>query len=89
MIQALIAGETDPANLAALVDRRIKASPQQLREALHGRVTDHHRFLLHLHLQYIDFADTAIQDIDRNVAALTPGWIRRWRPVGSGPAFKA
>jgi hypothetical protein len=41
-----------------------------LREALHGRVANHHRFLLHLHLQYVDFADAAIQDIDRNVAAL-------------------
>ena len=64
MIQALIAGQTDPVKLAALADRRIKAS------ALHGRVTDHHRFLLHLHLQHIDFADAAIQDIDRNVTAL-------------------
>jgi transposase len=70
MVQALIRGETDPAKLAALADRRVKASPQQLREALHGRVTNHHRFLLHLHLQYIDFADAAVQDIDRNVAAL-------------------
>jgi transposase len=70
MIQALIAGETDPAKLAALADRRIKASPQQLREALRGRVTVHHRFMLHLHLQYIDFADRAILDIDQNVTAL-------------------
>jgi transposase len=70
MIQALIAGETDPAKLATLADRRIKASAQQLREALRGRVTDHHRFLLHLHLQHIEFADAAIQDIDRNVDAL-------------------
>jgi transposase len=70
MIQALIAGETDPVKLAALADRRIKASPQQLREALRGRVTDHHRFLLHLHLQHIDFADQAILDIDWNVTAL-------------------
>jgi len=70
MIQALIAGETDPVKLAALADRRIKASTQELREALRGRVTDHHRFLLHLHLQYIDFADAEIQDIDRKVAAL-------------------
>src|ERR1700756_1164337 len=70
MIQALIAGETDPVKLAALADRRIKASAQELREALRGRVTDHHRFLLHLHLQHIDFADSAIQDIDRNVTAL-------------------
>jgi transposase len=70
MIQALIAGETDPVKLAGLADRRIRASPEQLREALRGRVTEHHRFLLHVHLQYIDFADAAIKDIDRKVAAL-------------------
>ena len=70
MIRALIAGETDPIKLAALADGRIKASPQELREALRGRVRDHHRFLLHLHLQHIEFADAAILDIDRNVAAL-------------------
>ena len=70
MIQALIAGQTDPVKLSALADRRIKASAQELREALRGRVTNHHRFLLHLHLQHIDFADAAIQDIDRNVTAL-------------------
>jgi len=69
MIQALIAGEIDPVKLAALADRRIRASAQQLREALRGRVTDHHRFL-YLHLQHIEFAEAAIQDIDRNVAAL-------------------
>src|SRR6516165_12826411 len=36
MIQALIAGQTDPVKLAALADRRIEASPQELREALRG-----------------------------------------------------
>ena len=56
--------------MAALADRRIKASAQELREALRGRVTDHHRFLLELHLQHIEFVDTAIQTIDRNVMAL-------------------
>ena len=49
---------------------QIKASAQELREALRGRVTDHHRFLLELHLQHIEFVDTAIQTIDRNVMAL-------------------
>jgi transposase len=37
MIEALIAGQTDPAKLAALANYRIKASPQPLREALRGR----------------------------------------------------
>jgi transposase len=85
MIQALIAGETDPIKLAALADRRIKASPQELREALRGRVTDHHRFLLHLHLQHIEFADAAILDIDRNVAALIA---RMDQEVEAGRAFQ-
>src|SRR5437667_3160640 len=46
MIEALIAGETDPNALAALAHRRIKASPAELEAALRGRVTRHHRFLL-------------------------------------------
>ena len=67
MIEALIAGESDPEALAALAHRRIKAPPAALREALRGRVTDHHRFLLQLHLQHIDALDTAITAIDREV----------------------
>ena len=64
MIEALIAGETDPAKLAGLADRRIKASPETLRQALRGRVTKHHRFLLRLHLEQIDALDRAIAKID-------------------------
>jgi transposase len=46
MIEALIAGEKDPAKLARLADRRVKASQESLREALRGRVTNSHRFLI-------------------------------------------
>jgi transposase len=67
MIEALIAGESDPEALAALAHRRIKAAPEALREALRGRVTDHHRFLLQLHLQHIDALDAALSAIDREV----------------------
>ena len=67
MIEALIAGETDPGKLAALAHRRVKAPPAELREALRGRVTRHHRFLLQLHLRQIDALDGAIGEIDREV----------------------
>jgi len=40
-----------------------------LREALRGRVSKHHRFLLHLHLQQIDAFDAAIARIDQEVEA--------------------
>jgi transposase len=69
MIEALIAGETDPEALAALAHRRIKATPDQLEAALRGRVTRHHRFLLRLHLQQIDAIDAAIDQIDQEVDA--------------------
>ena len=67
MIEALIAGESDPEAVAALAHRRIKTPPAALREALRGRVSDHHRFLLQLHLQHIDALDAAITAIDREV----------------------
>jgi transposase len=67
MVEALIAGTTDPDELAALAHRQIKAPAEVLREALRGRVTRHHRFLLRLHLQQIDVFDTAIAGIDEEV----------------------
>jgi transposase len=67
MIEALIAGESDPERPAELAHRRIKAPPEELRDALRGRVTRHHRFLLRLHLQQIDAIDGAIGEIDREV----------------------
>jgi transposase len=62
-------GETEPAALAALAHRRIKATPDQLEAALRGHVTRHHRFLLPLHLQQIDALDAAIEQIDQEVDA--------------------
>ena len=69
MIEALIAGETNPVKLAGLADRRVKASPEELREALRGRVTKHHRFLLRLHLNQIDALDAAMATVDAQVEA--------------------
>jgi len=69
MLQALIAGETDPAKLAALAHPKVRAPQARLREALRGRVKRHHRFLLDLHLQQIDALDAGIAAIDREVDA--------------------
>src|SRR5208282_141646 len=69
MIEAMIAGQTDPAVLASLANRRIRATPEELREALQGRLTAHHRFLLQLHLEQVDALDRAIARIDKEVKA--------------------
>jgi transposase len=67
MLEALIKGEGDPAVLAGLAHRRVKADRQRLIEALRGHVRPHHRFFLGLHLRQIDSLDQAIAAIDRQV----------------------
>jgi len=67
IIQAMIDGVHQPRKLAELASNRIKASPKELYDALHGRLTDHHRFLLDLHLRQWDGIDAAIRKIDLEI----------------------
>jgi transposase len=53
MLEALIAGQTDAEKLAELARKRLREKIPRLRLALHGRVAEHHRFLLRLHLDHI------------------------------------
>jgi transposase len=69
MIEAMIAGETDPNKLADLADRRIQAPRAVLVEALTGRIKAQHRFLLRLHLRQIDALGGAVDEIDGEIEA--------------------
>jgi transposase len=88
MIEALIAGQRDPAKLARLADHRVKASQETLRQALRGRVTRQHRFLLRLHLDQIDGLDAAIAKIDREVEAAIAPFRTAVEQVSSVPGVK-
>ncbi len=73
MITALIAGETDPERLADLSRGRLKASRPAVIEALRGRVTPHHRFLLRLHLTHIETVEATITAVEERLGeALAP-----------------
>jgi len=64
ILEALVAGETDPEKLVALCSGRLKASRKVLIEALRGRVTEHHRFLLKLHLAQVDVLQQGMRDLE-------------------------
>jgi transposase len=68
IIQAMIEGVRQPNKLAEFAGKQIKASPKELYDALHGRLTDHHRFLLALHLQQRDGLDETIRKLDVEIA---------------------
>src|SRR6266446_7068748 len=73
MIQAMIDGVRRPRQLAELAGKQIKATPKELYDALHGRLTDHHRFLLALHLKQWDGLDETIHKLDVEIAQRIEG----------------
>ena len=73
ILGAILGGETDPERLVAVTNGRLRASPQTLVEALRGRITAHHRFLLQLHFDQIVALEAAIAAVDQEVGtALDP-----------------
>jgi transposase len=79
ILKALMAGETDPDRLADLTRGRLKATHAQLVEALHGRITAHHRFLLDLHMTQIEALEAAVDKLERHVGRRWPLFARRCR----------
>ena len=60
ILEAIVRGEGDPRRLAKLADPRVKATPAQLQDALLGRIREHHRFMLRLHLGQVDALNQSI-----------------------------
>jgi transposase len=81
MIEAMIKGVRQPRQLAGLAGKQIKATPRELYDALHGRLTDHHRFLLELHLKQWDSIDEMIRRLDLEVDQRSAAWMRRLEPT--------
>lgn len=72
MLQAVAEGETDPAALAALADRRLRATPDQLRDAL-GAATaldPVYRQLLQMTLEELRLLDAQTDQLDQAMARL-------------------
>ena len=73
ILKAIVAGESDPQKLAELGSQRLAASPSQLTDALHGRIREHHCFLIDQHLKTIEQLEATIAAFDARIeAALEP-----------------
>ncbi len=67
MLEALIAGQRDPAVLADLAKRKLRWKLGELTEALDGRFADHHAFLARTHLDLIDHLTEAIDQVTARI----------------------
>jgi transposase len=71
ILRALIAGERDATVLAELAKGSLRQKRARLAEALQGRFTTHHAFLLNELLAHIEYLEGAIARLDRRIAEVT------------------
>jgi transposase len=67
MLEAILAGHTNPQTLAELARGRLRTKRNELERALTGVVRAPHRFLLAQHLMQIDFLDEQIALLDEQI----------------------
>jgi len=89
MIRALIAGQDDPNALADLARRRLRAKLPQLREALRGRLSDHHRFMLSQLMDHLAYLDRQIAAFDQRIEELMRPFQEAIRRLSTIPGVAA
>ena len=68
ILAALIAGETDPVVLAELARGRMRSKREVLAQAVVGRFTPHHAFLITEHLSQLDYLEEAVERVSAEIA---------------------
>jgi transposase len=73
MLQALVAGQTDVTELAAMAKGRLRSKRAELEQALRGTVQPHHAFMIGQHLVLIDVFDEQIAAFDARIGEAIEG----------------
>lgn len=68
MLRALLDGEDDPQRLAELARGRLRKKLPQLRLALEGHCTEHHRFLLRRLLSHLNYLESQSRQFSQRIA---------------------
>jgi hypothetical protein len=89
MLKALSEGETDPAALAALADCRLRATPEQLRDALGActQLSGVYRRLLKMALEELQMIETHIEQLERQAMELMQEHLDEVQRVAEVPGF--
>ena len=72
MLWALIRGERDPDKLATLALGRLRAKIPELKLALEGHFSEHHRYLVEHLLEHLDELERRIEEISQRIGERLP-----------------
>jgi transposase len=73
MLRALIEGTTTPEEMSKLARGALRKKMEHLAQALHGRIEDHHRFMLRMQLERVEKIEADVDTMDARIdEALAP-----------------
>jgi transposase len=86
ILRALIAGQEDAASLAELARGQLRGKIPELREALQGHLTEHHRYLLALLWEELSSRENFLARVGARIEELTRLLKRRASACAKSPA---
>ena len=79
MLEALVEGRQTPAEMAQLARRRMRRKLSELERALHGRLEEHHRFLLGAQMRRIETMEADVAELDKRLREKLAPYSRQMR----------
>ena len=88
MLAVIVRGEQRSSTLAELARGRLRAKLPELNLALHGRVTEHHRFMLEFLLKHLTQLEALIAGLDARLEELMRPFAREMELLCTIPGFQ-
>ena len=89
IVRAIVAGERDPFQLAALKHERVKTSDAEIAKALEGEYREEHLFTLRQALELYDFYLARLAECDVRIEEALRGWEKKADPAAAPLPGKA
>jgi transposase len=87
MIKALLETDMTPEEMAGLAKGKLREKIPELIEALEGNVSEHHRFLIGMHLEHMGYLKEAVAKLDDRIAEKMQPYQRQIENIRTTPGF--
>ena len=87
MLDSLLEGEMSPQEMAELARGKMRPKIPQLVDALEGRVNEHHRFLIRMHLEHLGYLEQAIAQLQQRIDEKIKPYRHQIDLIRSTPGF--